>query len=133
MNDDEYVTHFSLWAAIKSPLIMGNALRKITPSALSILLNPAVLAVSQDPGSRPADRQWRYFVADKDQYGKGEIQMWSGTLSGTDRLVLLLNAGTEAREMNATLEDIFWDAGPGGRGSSSVISADECRVVILET
>ena len=29
-------------------------------------------------------------------------------------LVLLVNAGTSEREMNATLEDIFWDSGPGG-------------------
>ena len=29
-------------------------------------------------------------------------------------LVLLVNAGTSEREMNATLEDILWDSGPGG-------------------
>lgn len=114
MNDDEYVAHFSLWAAIKSPLIMGNDLRKITPSALSILSNPAVLAISQDPNSRPADRQWRYFVPDTDQYGMGEIQMWSGSLSNGDMSVLMLNAGNKPREMNASLVDIFWSGGPGG-------------------
>jgi len=114
MDDDEYVAHFSLWAAIKSPLIMGNDMRTITPSTLSILLNPAVLAISQDPGSRPADRQWRYAVSDKDQYGMGEIQMWSGSLSNGDMSVVLLNAGNTAREMNASLVDIFWSGGPGG-------------------
>ncbi|THH12158.1 hypothetical protein EW145_g192 [Phellinidium pouzarii] len=114
MTDEEYVTHFSMWAALKSPLIMGNDLRKITPSALSILSNPAVLAVSQDPGSSGAFRRWRYFVPDTDLYGQGEIQLWSASLSGGDALVVLLNGGSAPREMNATLEDIFWNSGPGG-------------------
>ncbi|KAI5121708.1 hypothetical protein M0805_002101 [Coniferiporia weirii] len=114
MTDEEYVTHFSFWAALKSPLIMSNNLQKITPSGYSILSNPAVLAVSQDPGSSPAFRRWRYFVNDTDEFGQGEIQMWSSSLSGGDTLVLLLNAGNSEREMNATLVDIFWNSGPGG-------------------
>lgn len=114
MTDDEYIAHFSLWAALKSPLIMGNDLRKITPSTLSILSNSAVLAISQDTGSRPAFRRWRYFVDDVDQFGQGEIQMWSALLSGGDALVILLNAGNKEREMNATLVDIFWDSAPLG-------------------
>ncbi|TDL22842.1 alpha-galactosidase/alpha-n-acetylgalactosaminidase [Rickenella mellea] len=114
MTDDEYIVHLSMWAALKSPLIMGNDLRKINAQTLSILSNPAVLAVSQDPISSPAFRRWRYYVGDKDENGQGEIQMWSGDLSGGDMLVVLLNAGNENRNMNATLADIFWDHGPGG-------------------
>ncbi|EJC99288.1 alpha-galactosidase/alpha-n-acetylgalactosaminidase [Fomitiporia mediterranea MF3/22] len=114
MTDDEYKTHFTMWAALKSPLIMGNDLRKITPETLSILSNPAVLAISQDTGSRPAFRRWRYFVGDTDKFGQGEIQMWSGSLSGGDALVVLLNGGDKEREMNATLVDIFWDNMPLG-------------------
>lgn len=114
MTDDEYITHFSMWAAVKSPLIMGNDLRKITPATLSILSNPAILAISQDPGSRPAIRHWRFFVDDTDEFGQGEIQMWTATLSGGDMLVVLLNAGNNVRKMNATLVDIFWDNSPIG-------------------
>jgi alpha-galactosidase len=87
---------------------------KIDPQTLSILQNPAVLAVSQDPAASTPVRQWRYFVDDIDENGKGEIQMYSGALSGGDQLVLLLNAGSKAREMNATLVDIFWESGPKG-------------------
>ena len=116
MTDDEYITHFSLWAAIKSPLIMANDLSNLSPSAYSILSNPAILALSQDPGSRPAVRRWRYYVKDTDSFGKGEIQMWAGSLSNGDEVVLLVNAGNSTREMNATLSDIFWDSGPIGNG-----------------
>lgn len=104
----------SLWAALKSPLLMTNVMTKIDPATLSILQNPAVLAVSQDPVASTPVRIWRYFVDDVDEYGKGEIQMYSGPLSGGDQLVLLLNAGSKAREMNATLVDIFWESGAGG-------------------
>ena len=114
MTDEEYKAHFTMWAALKSPLIMGNDLRKITPEAFSILSNPAIIAISQDPSSRPAFRRWRYFVNDTDEFGQGEISLWSGTLSGGDQFVALLNAGNTEREMNATLVDIFWDQNPIG-------------------
>ena len=114
MTDEEYKTHFSMWAAVKSPLLMGNDIRVLTPQSLSILTNPAVLAVSQDPLGSSAVRMWRYPVADTDRYGQGEIQMWTGTLTGGDQLVVLLNGGASARAMNASLADIFYDDGPEG-------------------
>ncbi|KAJ5699046.1 Alpha-galactosidase [Penicillium macrosclerotiorum] len=111
LSDEEAVSHFSLWAALKSPLLMTNVMTKIDASTLSILQNTAVLAVSQDPEASTAVRMWRYFVDD------GEIQMYSGPLSGGDQLVLLLNGGSKARDMNATLTEIFWANGPGGTAS----------------
>lgn len=114
MTDDEYKTHFSMWAAMKSPLIISNDIRHITPATYTILTNAAVLAVSQDPNAGAANRRWRFFVEDTDDFGMGEIQMWSTSLSNGDNLVIMLNAGNREREMNATLEDIFWDNGPGG-------------------
>lgn len=107
----------SLWAAFKSPLLMTNVLSKIDPPTLSILQNPAVLAVSQDPVGSSVNRIWRYYVDDVDANGYGEIQLFSGGLAGGDQLVLLLNAGAKDRTMNTTLEDIFWEDGPGGTAS----------------
>ena len=40
MTDDEYVAHFSLWAALKSPLIIGADIRVLSAKALTILNNP---------------------------------------------------------------------------------------------
>lgn len=59
MSDDEYVAHFSMWAALKSPLLIGADIRELSPEALSILNNPAVIALSQDPVGRPAKRVFR--------------------------------------------------------------------------
>lgn len=114
MTDEEYITHFSLWAAMKSPMIMTNIFAEIDARTLSILQNTAVLAVSQDSTGSSATRRWRYFVNDTDRFGQGEIQLLTGPLSGGDQLALFLNAGTRAREMNATLEEIFWESGVGG-------------------
>jgi alpha-galactosidase len=97
---------------------MTNVMTKIDASTLSILQNTAVLAVSQDPEGSSANRIWRYYV------DGGEIQMFSGALSGGDQLVLLLNGGSNAREMNATLTDIFWMDGPGGTASQIQSSWD---------
>ena len=114
MTDAEYVTHFSMWAAVKSPLIMGNDLSQLSSRSYSILANPAVIAVSQDSLGASAVRRWRYTVDARNDYGQGEIQMWSGSLAGGDYLVVLLNAGNADMIMNASLTDIFWDEGPGG-------------------
>ncbi len=110
MDDDEYLSHMSLWAMMKSPLIMGNNLNAISAASLSILMNPAVIAISQDPAGSAGQRVWRYDV-DKDINGRGEISLWSGSLSNGDQIVALLNAGNSARMMNATLQDIFIDGG----------------------
>ena len=111
MDDEEYKTQFSIWALNSSPLLLGNDVRKMTAPSLSILSNPAVIAVNQDPTSTAAQRVWRYYVADKDQYGQGEIAMWARTLNNSDVAVALVNAGNKTRSMNATLADIFIDGG----------------------
>ena len=91
MTDNEYVAHMSLWALMKSPLIMGNNLDKITAQSLSILMNPAVIAINQDPAGSSGQRVWR-FDTDKDKYGRGEISLWTGSLANGDQVVALLNA-----------------------------------------
>lgn len=49
MTNAEYRSHFSLWAIMAAPLLIGTDLRKIKPEDLSILLNKEVIAVNQDP------------------------------------------------------------------------------------
>lgn len=80
--------------------MMSNIMTQIEPQTLSILQNPA---------SAPAIRRWRkYLDCEIDEYGKkGEIQLYSDSLSGGDQAILLLNAGTKTREMTASLAEIF--------------------------
>lgn len=41
--------HFSLWAMMAAPLILGNDVRDMNPHTLSVLMNKDVIAVDQDP------------------------------------------------------------------------------------
>jgi alpha-galactosidase len=93
---------------------MGNDLRTLSPSALTILNNPAVIAISQDPAGRSAARIRRETNAPKDKYGIGEIQVWSGSLSGGDQVLILLNVAGEDQTISASLEEIFLHDGPEG-------------------
>ena len=49
ITDAEGFSHFSLWAISKAPLIIGCDLTNISATTLSILTNPEVIAVNQDP------------------------------------------------------------------------------------
>ena len=50
---DEQVAHMSLWAALKSPLIIGADPRALSNATLAILISPEVLAVNQDALAKP--------------------------------------------------------------------------------
>ncbi|KAK8084362.1 glycoside hydrolase family 27 protein [Apiospora hydei] len=56
MADEEYMAHFALWAALHSPLFIGNAIRAMSAFALTIINDPAILALSQIPHSQSVTR-----------------------------------------------------------------------------
>ena len=111
-SDSEYVVHFSMWALNASPLLMGTSIPNMSPATLSIYANPAVIALNQDPSASAAVRKWREEVPDKDDYGQGEIALWTRELANGDTVIALLNAGNVSRVMSATAKDVFLDQGP---------------------
>lgn len=110
LTDDEEKAHFSMWSIVKSPMVIGADVRNLKPSSFSIYSQASVLAINQDPAGIPAVRVWKRSVPETDQYGQGEIQLWSGPLDNGDRVVALLNGGMKERPMVAYLEDIFVDS-----------------------
>lgn len=112
--DLEYVAHFSMWAINSSPLLIGTNVLSLTPQNLAILSNPAVIALNQDPSSSAAVRKWRVNVSDVDEYGVGEISLWTRGLDNGDTAIALLNAGNASRQMTATAKDIFIDQSTAG-------------------
>jgi len=48
MTYTEYVSHFSLWCLVKSPLLIGCDVRDIDADTLQILTNKEVIEISQD-------------------------------------------------------------------------------------
>jgi alpha-galactosidase len=113
-SDSEYVTHFSMWSLMSSPLLIGTNVLTLTPSNLAIYSNPAVIALNQDPSASAGIRKWRYLVNDTDDYGQGEISLWTRTLTNGDTVIALINGGNSSRTMNATLADIFLDQATAG-------------------
>lgn len=69
------VTHFSMWAVLKSPLILGNDVTNMTNETLSIITNDAIIAVSQDSAGSPVERTWETPVP-----SGGALSLWSGSL-----------------------------------------------------
>lgn len=56
----EEETHFGMWCAMSSPLLIGCDLTRIPPASLRLLLNPELIAVNQDPTAmqaRPVRRE----------------------------------------------------------------------------
>ncbi|KAF2765422.1 glycoside hydrolase [Teratosphaeria nubilosa] len=109
--DEEYKLHMTMWAAMRSPLIMGTDIRTLDANSYSIYTNPAILAISQDSTGSTVQRRWRYYVQPVDMYGNGEIQFWAGSLSQGDYIAIFLNAANQDVMMNATLADVFLDEG----------------------
>jgi alpha-galactosidase len=52
LTDEEYRSHFSLWAMMAAPLIAGNDVRNMPENIRTILLNREVIAIDQDPLGR---------------------------------------------------------------------------------
>jgi alpha-galactosidase len=48
MTDTEYRSHFSLWAMMAAPLLIGSDLRKVGKPTFDILLNKEIIALDQD-------------------------------------------------------------------------------------
>jgi alpha-galactosidase len=103
-----------MWAALKSPLLMGHDLRTMSPATLTILNNPAIIALSQDPLGLAVNLARRDTNVKKDKYGMGETHLWTGQLAGGDQVVILFNAADEDIHMSASLEEIFYYEGPEG-------------------
>jgi alpha-galactosidase len=106
----QYKAHFTLWSLLGSVLLMGNNLLPphLPASALTILNNPAILAISQNPLAKPGIRRQRNLNVKKDKYGIGETQVWSRKLWGGDWAVVLLNAADEDVEMSVEMEELFY-------------------------
>ncbi len=47
--DDEYMTHFAMWALMRSPLMIGCDVRNMSDSTKKILMNQSLIAINQDP------------------------------------------------------------------------------------
>lgn len=106
MTATEYTAHFSLWALLNSPLLLGNDLRSMSSATLNIIRNADVVAVNQDWGGSQG-RRVRDF---------GNTEVWAKPMSDGSAAVVLFNRGTAS----ATIATSAAELGIGGSSSYSV-------------
>ncbi|KAF9023342.1 glycoside hydrolase [Hymenopellis radicata] len=105
---DESKSHFTAWALMKSPLLIGTNLSAITNETLSILKNKEILAINQDPvvGTSISPFRWGLnpdWTSDSDF----PAQYWSGpTQDGT--VFMLLNTLNEPSTLFFNLTESPW-------------------------
>jgi hypothetical protein len=76
-SESEYRYHFSMWAMLKAPLLIGNDLRGLvnggdeTKAIRDILTNAEVIAINQDALGRQARRVWSDGVLTREKVTEG--------------------------------------------------------------
>ncbi|RHZ50629.1 hypothetical protein Glove_494g13 [Diversispora epigaea] len=88
---DEQKSHFSLWAALKAPLLLGFDIRNPPNDTLKIVLNPEIIALNQDPLGKSVN------IAQRSRF----FDIWTGELSD-GHVALLFNRAEIA--MTITLD-----------------------------
>jgi alpha-galactosidase len=98
----EEQTHFSLWSIMKSPLVIGAALKdsytSINAASLAILKNPSVISYNQDSLGVAASfrRRWT----------EEGYEVWAGPLSGGRTVAAVINLFDEPQTLTLDLPDV---------------------------
>ncbi|MCL7032445.1 hypothetical protein MKW94_001186, partial [Papaver nudicaule] len=103
MTYQEYRAHFSIWALMKAPLLVGCDVRNMTAETFELLSNEEVIAVNQDR----LGVQGRKVSVE----GPGKCnQVWAGPLSGKRLAVALWNRCSETVTITAKWEALGLDS-----------------------
>ncbi|XP_062189714.1 alpha-galactosidase 3 isoform X2 [Phragmites australis] len=98
----EYRSHFSIWALMKAPLLIGCDVRNMTSETLEILSNKEVIQVNQDPLGVQGRK-----ILGQGKYGCREV--WAGPLSGNRLAVALWNRCSETGNITMKLPAVGLD------------------------
>lgn len=85
-------THFSMWAMLNAPLMIGYDLRKAPAALIDVFGNARVIALNQDPAGNQA-----VLAFDSD-----DVQIFVKTLASGDKAVAVLNRTSAALEATLT-------------------------------
>ncbi|EGO03622.1 glycoside hydrolase family 27 protein [Serpula lacrymans var. lacrymans S7.3] len=105
---EETKSHFTAWAMMKSPLLIGTDLSSATKDTLEILTNPEIIAINQDPvvGTSISPFRWGTnsdWVSNKTH----PAQYWSGE-SQNGTVFMLLNTLDESSTLFFNLTESPW-------------------------
>ncbi|KAF8021788.1 hypothetical protein BT93_G2043 [Corymbia citriodora subsp. variegata] len=106
MTAEEYRSHFSIWALVKAPLLIGCDIRSMDNTTFEILSNREVIAVNQDGLG----------VQGKKMKKDGDLEVWAGPLTGYRVAVVLWNRGASPANITVSWTDI-------GLNSAAIVDA----------
>jgi len=105
LTHEEERSHFTMWAIMKAPLLLGNDITNITKDTMAIIGNRKIISINQDPLGAQAYSVWSSDEKDKAQ------QIWAGPLAGGDLVVVLFNRGG-TQPVNITVPWKYIDVSP---------------------
>ncbi|MCL8009894.1 NPCBM/NEW2 domain-containing protein [Streptomyces sp. AS02] len=103
MTDTEYRSHFSMWAIMAAPLLIGSDLRSASEETFEILGNREVIAVDQDP----LGRQGAVISSE------GGRRVVAKEMRDGSRAVALFNESGTARRITTTADAVGLPAADG--------------------
>ncbi len=92
----EQLTHITLWSLLAAPLILGCDLTRLDDFTLTLLTNPEVIEVDQDPAGHAARRVWR----------RGLAEVWARELYDGSRAVGLFNRSAWPQTIRVTWDEL---------------------------
>jgi alpha-galactosidase len=132
MSDTEYRSHFSLWAIMAAPLMIGTDLRKIKPEALKILLNKDVIAIDQDTlgeqGHRIRDTDGVHVIVKPLKDGGHAVAVFNETDAAKDAAVSAAELGLD-KAKKYTVRDLWEHTDAKGDGAIKVKLAPHATAI----
>lgn len=110
--EEEYRTHFSVWAMLQSPLILGNDLSLLDEKTMEILGNEEVIAINQDEGCMQSFvlPSWKRNVSEeteKYEYDEDRELMFARMLENGDYAVCIVNmSDVTAKNVGFTVDQL---------------------------
>lgn len=98
LNDTQYKTHFSLWAFMGSPLMLGCDVRNMTEETLKIISNKEVIRLNQDPDLRQ--------VYKLTNINDGSVKAFARLLADGDIAVIFYNLRDEKGRASLILDEL---------------------------
>lgn len=98
LNDTQYKTHFSIWALLGSPLMIGCDIRSIKKEALDILSNKELIKINQDADCRQ--------VIKLSLFEGREIKAYARMLENGDIAVGFFNLSDKKATVKFILDDL---------------------------